>query len=173
MFYLLPNIQADNKTIWFINRFGDPECFTHSSEKSVSCKNIFEVKDLLEYYNQSVENNKSEMMLQIPGNCTKELRDLSSNDFICELEEAKIEKSEEEAFEARVSKCCNMSEIFNAKSNSCENGNFSTDELTFYELKKTSSGNNLVEVIDQNDLETIGFTHGLLQDADCSGGGRK
>jgi hypothetical protein len=72
-----------------------------------------------------------------------------------------------------VSKCCQMNEIFNAKSNVCENGNFSIEELTFYELKKNSSNNDLVEVIDQEDLKTIGFTHGLLEDADCHGGGRK
>ena len=37
------------------------------------------------------------------------------------------------------SKCCNASEIFNAKSNSCENGNFSLlADLTFF---KFSDGN--------------------------------
>lgn len=34
-----------------------------------------------------------------------------------------------------IAKCCNSSEIFNAKSNSCENGNFSLrGELTFFKL---------------------------------------
>ena len=38
-----------------------------------------------------------------------------------------------------ISKCCNASEIFNAKSNSCENGNFSLlADLTFF---KFSDGN--------------------------------
>ena len=37
------------------------------------------------------------------------------------------------------SKCCNSSEIFNAKSNSCENGNFLLlADLTFF---KFSDGN--------------------------------
>lgn len=179
LIYLIVTTQADNNTFWFVNPFGHPDCFTHKGNINASCKNIFQVNDLLPYSNKSVEDNKSERLLQIPDNCTEELGHLGYNAFICtddfySSRNLKVKMNEvDQTIVGTVSKCCQMNEIFNAKSNVCENGNFSIEELTFYELKKNSSNNDLVEVIDQEDLKTIGFTHGLLEDADCHGGGRK
>jgi len=47
-----------------------------------------------------------------------------------------------------VSKCCQFDEIFNATTNACENGNFSYDQLQFYQFDNDT--NQLINVeIDQ------------------------
>ena len=69
-----------------------------------------------------------------------------------------------------VSKCCPMDEIFNAKSNVCEKGNFSFTSLTFFSFEQNIG---LAEVADVAELDVVEFTHGLLEEEDCHGAGRK
>ena len=64
-----------------------------------------------------------------------------------------------------------MYQIFDAATNSCQDGNFTVDLVEFYSAINASD--EFEKVTDLDDLDKVEFTTGLLEDSDCHGAARK
>ena len=91
------------------------------------------------------------------------------NDFDQDYEqEIEFENS---TYHDAVSKCCSVTQIFDAAINSCQDGNFTVDQVEFY--RTLNSSDEFEKVTDLDELDGVEFTTGLLEDSDCPGASRK
>jgi hypothetical protein len=95
------------------------------------------------------------------------LVDFEHTDDELDYSEEEIENSTHNA----VSKCCSVTQIFDAATNTCQDGNFNVHEVDFYRALNASP--HFEQVTSPGDLDRIEFTTGLLEDSDCPGAGRK